>query len=74
MTTDNLKRLQNAKQFGYITATAVPVAYEYRIASADGAAFTLLREPQHTDADIRKAKSYLYNADDVVSLTTDTLD
>jgi hypothetical protein len=73
MTSENLKRLQRAKEFDYITQTAVPVAYEYQIVSADGAAFTLLREAHHTDSDIRKAKSFLYNSDDVVRLNTETL-
>lgn len=73
MTTESIKRIEKAKHFQDVTRTAVPIAYEYTLVNADGAAFTLLREPQHSDADIRKAKSYLYNQQDVVSLRTETL-
>ena len=74
MTTESIKRIEKAKHFQDVTRTAVPVAYEYTLVNADGAAFILLREPHHTDANIRRAKSYLYNTNDVVSIRTETLD
>lgn len=48
--------------------TGVIVYYDWHLAGAAGASFSLLREPHHTPADIAHARSALRNAHDVVSL------
>jgi hypothetical protein len=42
------------------------VAFDWWLVSADGAGFCLIREPQHTDADIEEAQAYLHRQRDVV--------
>lgn len=44
------------------------VLFEDYYTGPTGARFILLREKHHTDDDIKKAKSYLYNTRDVVSI------
>lgn len=68
-----MNRLEMAKSCGQFAGVNVPIAYEYRICSADGASFVLLREPHHTDLDIARAKRYLYNVEDVVALTVERI-
>jgi dihydroxyacetone kinase len=55
-----------AKKRGDVTHNGV--AFDWWLASINGAGFMLYREPHHTDQDIDDAKSYLRSSRDVVSL------
>lgn len=54
-------------KFGNVTKNGV--VFDYQLASAAGAAFTLIREPHHTDDEIRIAEEHLRRDRDVVSIT-----
>lgn len=62
------QQLNHATAFGDVTETVPPVAFNWGYAGPHGAWFTLLRMPEHTDEDIERAKRYLRNERDVVSL------
>jgi hypothetical protein len=59
-------------KFGDVTKNGV--VFDYQLASSAGAAFTLIREPRHTDDDIRIAEEHLRRDRDVVSLTVALLE
>jgi hypothetical protein len=61
------------RQWGH-DATDNGVLFDWGLAGPDGAWFTLIREPHHTDADIAVAKRQLYNDRDVVSLSVGVYD
>ena len=44
------------------------VAFDWGVTGSTGAWFVLIREPQHTDADIERAKRFLHIHRDVVSI------
>lgn len=62
------QQLNHATASGDVTETAPPVAFNWGYAGPHGAWFTLLRMPEYTDEDIERAKRYLRNERDVVSL------
>ena len=59
-------------KFGDVTKNGV--VFDYQLASSAGAAFTLIREPRHTDDDIQIAEEHLRRDRDVVSLSIALLD
>ena len=73
MTQTSLDRLDNARHWTYVTDTKVPVCFETGLESIDGQWFTLLREPHHTDADMKAAKVFLKWTQDVVSIKEERL-
>lgn len=58
--------LAQARRYGDVTANGI--AFDWWLASIDGAGFALLREPHHSDADIERAKRLLRDDRDVVTL------
>lgn len=66
-------RLDKARYYDDVTRGLTPVCYEWGLQNVDGSWYRLLREPHHTDQDIARAKSYLRNSQDVVSLTVERL-
>ena len=60
-------RIEKAKKWGNVTGNGI--AYEWELAGSEGASFLLLREPHHTDEDIKQAKRYLCAHRDVVSIS-----
>jgi hypothetical protein len=50
------------------------VVFDYELVSINGAHFTLIREPYHTDDDIRIAKEHLRRDHDVVKLSVARLE
>lgn len=49
-----------------------PVYYKWELAGPDGDWYGLLREPRHTDADIKHAKAYIRNSFDAVRISVIT--
>jgi hypothetical protein len=67
MASQELKlRILRSKNIGDVTENGV--VFEWELASSQGAAFELFREPRHTDDDIDEAKRQLHRDRDVVSL------
>lgn len=54
-------------KFGDVTKNGV--VFDWELANINGAAFTLIREPHHTDADMQLAEHHLRSNHDVVSLS-----
>ena len=54
-------------KFGDVTKNGV--VFDWELASIAGAAFTLIREPHRTDADMQLAEHHLRSNRDVVSLS-----
>jgi len=73
MTQESLDRLDNAKHWDFVAYCKVPVCFETGLETIDGSYYRLLREPHHTDDDIKRAKSWLRQTQDVVSLTVEKL-
>ncbi len=65
--------LRSAKQHQDVAA-GTTVYFHWWLASSAGAGFTLLREPQHTDKEIIKAKSVIRNSRDVVTMNVASYD
>jgi hypothetical protein len=59
-------------KFGDVTKNGV--VFDWELASSAGAAFTLIREPHHTDDDMRVAEEHLRRNRDVVSLSVALLE
>ena len=76
MTEENKKRVRDA----YVTGDCVgktfgaTVCFEWGLVGAGGAWFTLLREPHHTDEEVRNARRELRRNRDVLSTTVETLE
>lgn len=73
MTQENKERLLKAICDKNFTETKVPVYFEWGLLNMDGAWYNLLREPHHTNDDIERAKSWLRNTQDVVSMKVERL-
>jgi len=61
------RRIKARRAYDVIPA-GIDMAFEWGLAGPNGAHFTLLAEPWHTTNDIKKAKAYLRNNRDVVSI------
>lgn len=68
-TTTERDRCANA---GDVTPNGV--VFDWELVNINGAGFTLIREPHHTDDHIRIAEEYLRRERDVVRLSVATLD
>lgn len=73
MTQENKERLLKAICDKNFTETAVPVYFEWGLQNIDGAWYNLLREQHHTNDDVERAKTWLRNTQDVVSLRVERL-
>lgn len=73
MKTNLLERMLKCQDFGQIIQPASNMAFEYRLASQDGASFTLFKQAHHTETDVIRAKRYLYNTEDVVSVRVEVV-
>jgi len=73
MTDENKQRLMKAIHYKDVTETPVPVCYEWGLQNVNGAWYNLLREYHHTNDDIERAKSWLRNNQDVVSMRVERL-
>ena len=51
-----------------VSASTSGVAFRWWLVGADGAGFALLREPNHSDDNIARAKRWLMNSRDGVEL------
>lgn len=50
------------------TETPIPVHYNSWISGPDGAHFVIYKEPNHTKEDLQRAKGWLRNNRDVLSI------
>jgi hypothetical protein len=66
MNTYTQDQLQRAKRHNVVTDNGV--AYTWWLSGSEGASFALFREPRHTDEDIDRAKRWLRNNRDVVTI------
>lgn len=73
MTQENKERLLKAICDKNFTETSVPVYFEWGLQNINGAWYNLLREQHHTNDDVERAKTWLRNTQDVVSLRVERL-
>jgi len=73
MNDENKERLLKAICDKNFTETKVPVYFEWGLQNINGAWYNLLREQHHTNDDIERAKTWLRNTQDVVSLRVERL-
>lgn len=68
-----LERMNNCRDLRQVIEPAGNMLFEYRLANQYGAHFTLLKEAQHTEANVVRAKRYLYNTEDVLSVRVEVV-
>ena len=64
MTTYTRKEVERFRKSGNVTENGV--VFDWWLVNCDGAGFCLIREPHHTDDDIKKAREHIKNDRDVV--------
>lgn len=67
MTTFTINERDRCAAAGYVTKNGV--VFDYELVSINGAHFILIREPHHTDDDIRIAEEHVRGEHDVVRLS-----
>lgn len=72
MTTFTINERDRCAAAGYVTKNGV--VFDYELVSINGAHFILIREPHHTDDDIRIAEEHVRAEHDVVQLSVARLD
>lgn len=72
MTTYTTTERDSCANAGDVTPNGV--VFDWELVNINGAGFTLIREPHHTDDDIRIAEEYLRRERDVVRLSVAMLD
>jgi hypothetical protein len=72
MTTHTISERDRCAAAGYVTTKGV--VFDYELVSINGAHFTLIREPHHTDDDIRIAEEHVRRDHDVVQLSVACLE
>lgn len=70
MSTYTAAELAKAHRLREVTPNGI--AFDWWLVNSQGAGFALFRAPQHTDADIAAAKSYLRRERDVLTLKVST--
>lgn len=72
MTTFTINERDRCAAAGYVTKNGV--VFDYQLVSINGAHFILIREPHHTDDDIRIAEEHVRAEHDVVQLSVARLE
>lgn len=72
MTTFTINERDRCAAAGYVTKNGV--IFDYELVSINGAHFILIREPHHTDDDIRIAEEHVRSEHDVVQLSVARLE
>jgi len=72
MTTYTITERDRCAAAGYVTKNGV--IFDYELVSINGAHFTLIREPHHTDDDIKLAEEHVRRDHDVVGLSVGCLE
>lgn len=67
-----IEQVKRFREFGDVTRS--DVAFDWYLASSAGAGFILIREPRHTDDDIRRAKDQIRSDRDVVCMRVTRVD